>query len=98
MIQIKKISLWLMLALALQAHPAKSQQIYADERTTGYGIGLIYNFMTEGLGVELRAKIPLPPRKLFVVPEVSYFPSFNPYHEAYAGAALHYELFNVKWM
>ena len=40
-----------MLALALQAHPAKSQQIYADERTTGYGIGLIYNFMTEGLGV-----------------------------------------------
>jgi hypothetical protein len=75
-----------------------SAQVYADERTTGYGIGLIYNFMTEGIGAELRAKIPLPPRRLFVVPEVSYFPSFNPYHELYAGAALHYELFNVKWM
>jgi hypothetical protein len=73
-------------------------QVYADDRAVGYGIGVIYNFMTEGLGGELRAKIPLPPRRLFVVPEVSYFPSFNPYHEAYAGAALHYELFNVKWM
>jgi hypothetical protein len=71
-------------------------QVYADERKTGFGAAIIYNFMADGWGIDLRAKIPLPPRRLFIVPEVSYYPSFNLYHDLYAGAALHYELFTVK--
>src|SRR5947207_14931243 len=100
MIKLKTIAaeIIIMISLAIGACSSASAQVYADERAVGYGIGIIYNFMTEGFGAELRAKIPLPPRRLFIVPEVSYFPSFNPYHELYAGAALHYELFDVKWM
>jgi hypothetical protein len=73
-----------------------SQKVYEDERTTGFGAAIIYNFHAEGWGVDLRAKIPLPPQRLFIVPEISYFPSFNLYHDLYGGAAFHYEIFAVK--
>ena len=69
----------------------------AQRRTkssVGYGGSIIYNFATGGFGADLRVKIPL--RNWFsVVPEVSYFPAFNDYHELYLGAALHYEIFSL---
>lgn len=61
---------------------------------TGYGGSVIYNFMTEGIGIDLRARIPVANR-LFLVPEVSYFPGFNTYHEYLAAGALHYNLLQM---
>lgn len=62
----------------------------------GYGAAVIYNFATAGFGADVRIKIPLYSPNLFVVPEISYYPGFNAYHELYGGAALHYELFNIR--
>jgi hypothetical protein len=73
-------------------NPASAQRRTRDG--VGYGAAIIYNFATQGFGAELRAKIPIRNR-LSVVPEISYFPSFNPYHELYAGAALHYEIYTL---
>lgn len=60
----------------------------------GYGGSVIYNFQAEGFGADLRVKIPVYTR-LYVVPEVSYFPAFDPYHEYFAGLAFHYELLKL---
>ncbi|MEP7171555.1 MAG: hypothetical protein ABI855_19445, partial [Bacteroidota bacterium] len=46
-------------------------------------------------GAGLRVKIPIRNR-LSAVPEISYFPSFNRYHELYAGVALHYEILTIR--
>jgi hypothetical protein len=73
-----------------------AQQLFERDKSIGYGGSIIYNFQADGFGADLRAKIPLPVRHLFIVPEISYFPSFNRYHEGYAGGALHYELFPIK--
>lgn len=81
---------WSFIAINCIAYSTSSK---AQE--TGYGGSIIYNFQIESFGIDLRAKIPLY-RRLFVVPEISYFPGFNPYHELYAGAALQYELFNIS--
>jgi hypothetical protein len=74
-------------------------QSYAQRRRAnepvGYGAGIIYNFATEGFGAELRVKIPIRNR-LSIVPEISYFPGFNDYHEGFAGAAFHYEIFTIR--
>ncbi len=61
----------------------------------GYGAAIIYDFEATGWGAALRVKIPVI-GKLSAVPEFSYFPSFNDYHEYYAGAAVHYELFTLR--
>jgi hypothetical protein len=61
----------------------------------GYGAAVIYNFATEGFGIDIRAKIPIRSR-LSIVPEISYYPSFNSYHEFYGGAALHYEFYALR--
>ena len=61
----------------------------------GYGASVIYNFQATGWGGALRVKIPIT-EKLSAVPEFNYFPAFNDYHEYYAGAALHYELFTLR--
>lgn len=58
---------------------------------TCYGVSIIYNFETEGFGADLRARIPVY-KQLYAVPEISYFPSFNRYHEYYAGLALQYDI------
>lgn len=58
----------------------------------GLGTSLIYNFQTKSYGTELRGAFPLSNRFTFV-PEISYFFSFNPIHELYAGATLHYDFF-----
>lgn len=81
----------LLMSLTLLIGSAKQ----ARAQQTGFGGSIIYNFQAEGFGVDLRAKVPVY-RRLFVVPEVSYYPSFNEYHEYYAGAALHYEIIQLN--
>jgi len=64
---------------------------YAQKNAKEIGVGgaVIYNFQTEGFGAELRGDFRLS-RHFAIVPEVSYFPSFNPIHELYAGVSAHY--------
>lgn len=61
----------------------------------GYGAGVIYNFQAEGFGAEVRVRIPVI-GNLYAVPEISYFPSFNRYHDLFAGGALQYDLFALR--
>ena len=68
-----------------------AQAVKREKKMVGYGASIIYNFHATGLGADLRVKIPLTQR-LSVVPQFSYFPEFNDYHEFYAGAALHAEI------
>src|SRR5450755_3035661 len=55
----------------------------------GLGVAGIYDFQTKGWGGEMRADFHLLER-VSIVPEVSYYFSFNPIHELYAGLSLHY--------
>src|SRR4051812_30890600 len=68
-----------------------AQAVKTEKQSIGYGGSLIYNFHANGFGADLRMKIPVANR-LSAVPEFSYFPAFNDYHEFYAGLALHYEI------
>lgn len=61
----------------------------------GYGAAVIYNFQAESFGADVRVRIPVT-GKLYAVPEISYYPSFNRYHDLFAGGALQYDLFSVK--
>ena len=70
---------------------ANAQAVKRERKTVGYGASLIYNFHATGLGADIRMKIPVY-RRLSFVPQASYFPAFNDYHEYYGGAALHLEL------
>ncbi len=72
-----------------------AQAVKREKQAVGYGGSIIYNFHANSFGADLRVKIPLVSR-LFVVPQVSYFPPFNDYHEFYAGAALHYEIYRMR--
>jgi hypothetical protein len=97
-LKITRIVLLSILFLAVSA-TAFGQYSYNRKEKTGWGYGasIIYNFQTEGFGADLRVRIPLV-KRLYAVPEVSYFPGFNEYHELYAGAALQYDLLNFgKW-
>ncbi len=73
---------------------SNSQSRKRDKPGWGYGGAVAYNFHVEGFGADVRVKIPLV-SGLSVVPEFSYYPSFNEYHEYYAGAALHWEVLNL---
>jgi hypothetical protein len=55
----------------------------------GLGVAGIYDFQTEGLGGEMRADFHVL-ENVSIVPEVSYYFSFNPIHELYAGLSVHY--------
>ncbi len=58
------------------------------------GVEGIYNFQTSSIGVGGRFEIPL--RYFSIVPQVSYFPSFNKVTEFYAGASLHANILKAK--
>jgi hypothetical protein len=73
---------------SFQSH---AQAVKREKKGIGYGGSVIYNFHAGSLGADLRMKIPVV-KKLSFVPQFSYFPSFNDYHEFYAGAALHLEI------
>lgn len=65
---------------------------FAQKRNTnefGFGASFIYNFQTESFGADVRGYYLLKDR-VAVVPELSYFFSFNPIHELYAGISVHY--------
>jgi len=55
------------------------------------GIGTFYNFQTTGLGVDLRASIPLND-DVALTPHFSYFPAGNKIHEYYFGTDINYHL------
>lgn len=55
----------------------------------GIGGAGIYDFQTEGFGADLRADFHVL-ENVSIVPEVSYYFSFNPIHELYAGLSIHY--------
>ena len=65
-----------------------AQAVKRERRGIGYGGSVIYNFHAASLGADLRIKIPVAGR-LSAVPQFSYFPAFNDYHEFYGGIALH---------
>lgn len=75
---LKKISI-VLIGLFLLINQSKAQ-IVSDAAVAG-----IYNFQSNGIGVDGRLLISLY-GTLFAVPRVSYFPSFNNTHEYYAGA------------
>jgi hypothetical protein len=83
----------IIIACIASLNPVSGQR--REKPAWGYGGSIIYNFATEGFGADLRVKIPVRGH-LFAVPEVSYFPSFNRYHELYAGVALHYEIIAIS--
>jgi len=60
----------------------------------GVGVSAIYNIQTESYAPGLRVEIPY--KRLSIVPQVAYYPSFNKITEYYAGVSLHLNLFYVK--
>lgn len=78
--------------LILSYGSAFSQRRYSSP--VGYGAAVIYNFETQGLGIDVRARIPVW-NNLYAVPEVSWFPPFDNYHELYAGVALQYDVYQL---
>lgn len=97
MYKLKYRSIFFILAVYLSM--GLYNEAFAQRRNSrepvGYGAAIIYNFMTEGFGADLRVKIPITYR-LSAVPEISYFPAFNSYHEGFGGVALHYEIFTIR--
>lgn len=69
-----------------------NNNIYSQK--IGVGVSAIYNFQTEGFAPGLRAEIPF--GRFSIVPQVSYYASFNKVNEYYAGLSLHLNLFNIK--
>lgn len=67
------------------------------------GAGLIYNFSTRGVGFDGRIEFPLKSVYLLegvsIVPQLSYFPSFNNVREIYVGSSVHLGVYKFnKWL
>lgn len=60
----------------------------------GVGISAIYNPQTESFAAGLRAEIPY--KRISIVPQIAYYPSFNKVTEYYAGLSLHLNLLYIK--
>ena len=71
------------------------QAVKREKQTIGYGASAIYNFHATSFGADVRVRIPVL-KKLYAVPQFSYFPAFNDYHEFYAGAALQLEIARIR--
>ena len=67
-----------------------SQNIAAQDMF-GIGASGIYNWQSEGIGIGVRAHIPLKGRWA-VVPQVTYFPPFNIVNEYFFGVNFHYNV------
>ena len=63
---------------------------YAQDKLS-FGVSGAYNFPLNSIGIGLRGQVPILP-KVFVVPQLKYFPSFNTIHELYGGLNLHYAI------
>src|SRR4051812_26266181 len=62
----------------------------ANSQNIGVGADVMYNFQTESFGVGARVNI-FPNNQLSIVPQVSYYPSFNKVSEYYLGLGLEYK-------
>jgi len=71
------------LLITIHSFGQKTEKVY-------YGLGALYNFQTNGVAVDLRARLPLY-KNLFISPRLSYFPKFNNINEYYLGADLDYQ-------
>ncbi len=70
---------------------------FAQKKNAKWGLGVsgIYNFQTNSFGASFRGQIYL--SKYFsVAPQASYFFSFNPIHEWYAGATVQYNFLTLN--
>ena len=66
-----------------------------QKEKTMFGLGAFYNFQTEGVAIDLRARIPVY-KNTYVVPRLSYFPGINNIHEFYLGADVNYQFLKYK--
>jgi hypothetical protein len=76
--------------------------IHVFSQNNGLGGGLIYNFQTNSIGLDLRGELPLKSidflEGVSVVPQIAYFPSFNKIHEFYIGSGIHLGVYSInKW-
>ena len=79
------------------AQEHKKKKLSVQEQVTMYGIGGYYDFQNNGLAIDIRAKIPSY-YNFYISPRISYYPSFNNVHEAYAGVDLDYHLLKYKFL
>lgn len=94
-LKVKASCILIFFMIVLISYDHANAQRRKEKQPWGYGAAVIYNFHAAGFGGDLRIKIPLMNR-LSAVPEFSYYPTFNRYHEYYVGAALHYEMFSLR--
>ena len=88
MISKQKRRLFILVALFLFMNSTLwAQQI-------GIGGALIYNPQTQGLG--LGARVELPFNRIYLVPQFSYYPSFNKVTEYYAGISGHLDFLEAN--
>ncbi len=60
-----------------------------QKQTTQAGIGIVYDFQSNGIAPEFRTQIPVY-NQFFVTPRIVYFLPFNAIHELYAGFDVSY--------
>lgn len=61
-----------------------------------FGPGVFYNFQTEGVSIDFRARVPVKSGKLYVVPHFTYFPTFNNINEYYLGIDANYNILRYR--
>lgn len=87
---MKKITFLMSLIIAISA---KSQVI----KEWGVGPEIMYNIPIKGLGIGVRSHLHLSER-LFVSPQISFYPGWNQIVESYWGANINYNLSqSTKW-
>jgi hypothetical protein len=69
--------------------------IFAQLQNIEYGLGIMYNFQSNGIGIDGRGEIPVT-KKISITPRIAYFPGFNTIHEAYAGLDGDYHFLILK--
>ena len=64
------------------------------------GGSVVYNLHTKGLGLGIRGEIPINRISLLngisIVPQLTYFPSYNPIHEFYLGSGVHLGVYSIE--
>lgn len=59
------------------------------------GASVLYNFPLEGVGLGIRAQVPVI-KRIQIVPQFKYMPSYNAINEYYGGLNVHYLLYRYK--
>ena len=68
----------------------------AYNQQVGIGGSLLYNFQTQSFAGGLRAEIPY--KRIRIVPQLTYYPSFNKISEYYFGCAIHLDVLETaRW-